>query len=470
MSRRPVKSILVAGSGIVGLSAALAFERNLPGTKVRLLETPCNPAALADRVPATTPLVHRFHAAIGVDELNMVRSGVALHRLGTRFENWSGSGQAWFSGFERRGYPADGIPFHQVWLREQHRTFEDWSIASALASARRFVHPSEDPSSPLSAFLYGLNLDPDRYREFLNLRARGIERRSGTIAAIEVVDGGMIGAIRLGSGEDLHADLYVDCTGQNALLISRVDRSWERWDAWLPCDRLEFQDALPEELAPSDRVVADQQGWTWTVPLPERTLRIRAGRSGDGIGCGRRANPWVGNVLAIGDAALRVDPLHGAALHLAHSAILRALQLMPGADMQRLELAEYNRQSGLESDRARDFLALHYVRSGHQAPFWRDPGLREMPEGLARSVEQFERRGRLPLFEEECFDQESWLAALIGLGIRPGAIDPLADGIDRVRALVGMDALADRIAAIPQRFPRYAQLHAELSAISGRAG
>lgn len=466
MTRRPIESIIVVGGGMLAVSAALAFARNLPGVTVRLLETPADPASLADHVPATTPLVHRFHAAIGVDELDLVRSGVALHRLGTRFDNWSASAGPWFHGFERRGYPADGVPFHQVWLREQHAAFDAWSVAAALARGGRFVHPSEDLSSPLSAFLYGLNLDPDRYRAFLLGMGKGMARIGGEIAAVERAGDGRVAGIKLHSGEVLSADLYVDCSG---LLADAVDSAWQEWSDWLPCNRFAFTDGPVSEAVPFDHVVADDKGWTWSIPLPGRCVEVRARRADDEPARGRRTSAWVGNVLAIGDAAMRIDPLHGAALHLAHSAVLRALQHIPGADMHALEIAEYNRLTALEADRARDFLALHYLRPGSDGPIWRDAPAPALPAGLARTLEQFERRGRLPLFEEECFDPDSWLAVLIGLGLRPQAVDPVALGIDGNRARAGMDALADRIAATPSRFPPYAQLLAQLAPISRRA-
>ena len=92
---RSIRSLCVVGAGIVGLSAALAFARALPGLRVTVMETPPDPAALADRNIACLPTIHRFHAAIGLDELGLVREGIAFHHLGTRFENWSASGAPW---------------------------------------------------------------------------------------------------------------------------------------------------------------------------------------------------------------------------------------------------------------------------------------------------------------------------------------------------------------------------------------
>ena len=112
--QRWIRSLCVLGGGITGFSAALAFARALPRVQVRLIATPADSAALADRPMASLPAIHRFHAAIGIDELELVRDGCALHHLGTRFNGWSASGESWFHVFGDHGLAADGVPFHQI--------------------------------------------------------------------------------------------------------------------------------------------------------------------------------------------------------------------------------------------------------------------------------------------------------------------------------------------------------------------
>lgn len=480
---RTIRSIAVAGAGIVGLSAAAAFTRAFPRIKVTLLETPPDPGALTDLYPATPPTIHRFHAAIGLDELELVGSGTALHRLGTKFERWSADGASWFHSFGEHGLKAGSIPFHQLWLRLHHEgraaRFQEYCAASALAAAGRFVHPAEDPRSPLSAFLYGLNLDPDHYRERLNAGVAGFERYAGVIVDMERRADGGIAALLLADGRRIEADLYVDCTGPQALVLGRIDQRFEAWDEWLPCNRAMVTYVPRDAPLPYDTVRGEEAGWSAEVPLPDRTLLAKLWSSAFlseqenevKLRSGRRPEAWVHNVLAIGDAAVALDPLHGAGLHLAHSAILRAIDLLPGREMRPVELHEYNRLTGLEQDRGRDFLALHYLRSGRSdGALWQVMSTRTPPTSLARTLEQFARRGRLPLFEEESFTRDSWLSALFGLGVYPQAVDPLAMSVDTERADAGMAAFARSIAALPNRFPPYAQMLTQISAQGAGTG
>ena len=135
------------------------------------------------------------------------------------------------------------------------------------------------------------------------------------------------------------------------------------------------------------------------------------------------------NCVAIGDAAVAVEPLEWTNLHLAHSQIDRLVSMMPGADFAPGELAEYNRQCNAEADRVRDFLCMHYVTARRTERFWMDASTVDPPPSLAHTLSLFAERGRLPYYEEETFARDGWLAVLLGQGFLPRRIDPLADSV-----------------------------------------
>lgn len=483
---RAIRSVCVAGAGLVGLSAALAFARALPRTKLTLVALPPDPAALADRLSSTLPTVGRFHAAIGLDELELVRAGIATHRLATRFERWSASGETWHHGFGVNGAPVGDAPFAKAWAKARAAgraaPFDRHNVAAVLAAAGRFVHPDANPQSPLSTYLYALRLDPPRYRARLEsaCTSQGIERIEGALAGTGRREDGGLGALTLADGRRIEADLFLDCAGPGAPLLSAAGGGeFEDWGEWLPCDRLLLGESGDGRCDPADVAEAHPEGWRWTAPMPERLLSgfafstavtgdARAAQLfGEGeavaIRPGRRPRPWTRNVLALGDAAVAVDPLAGTSLHLAQSAILRAIELLPGRDCHPLELAEYNRRTEWETLRVRDFIALHYLRAGRvDGPFWRAVANRAPPATLALTLEQWERRGRLPFFEEESFDNDGWAQALLGLGVMPRDVDPVADGIAPEAAAAAIERYAARLAALPERMPPYAEMLARM--------
>jgi tryptophan halogenase len=460
MSARAIRSVCVVGDGIVGLSAAAAFARALPQVAVTILPAAPDAAAVAEIQCATWPSIHRFHAAIGLDERELVRDGIATHLLGARFVNWPQERQDWIHGFGEHGLKAGDIPFHTLWHRASQAgaaaPYWRYGAAALLGAAGKFVHPSPDPASPLGGFLYALRLDPPRYRARLEQLTNTLPRRA-PFASVERGENGAIAAVGTADGGRVTADLYLDCSGAQALLRSPDDAEFEPWDAWLPGRSMAVRDVAGDAVDPLDRAETIATGWRWQSPLADRTRVIELSDDTGGVPVrfGYRT-PWVGNMLAIGDAATATDPLFGTALHLAQDAILLALDLLPGRDFGQAEVAEYNRRSRAVSTRMRDLHALHHLRPGTMtAP---------LPEGLARTLEQFKRRGRLPPFEGEPFEADAWLASLIGLGLMPDAIDALTASIDPARAAHAMDALATRLAQATERVPPYPQLLTRLRA------
>ncbi|MFL9841840.1 tryptophan 7-halogenase [Sphingomonas sp. ST-64] len=458
MTARAIRSICVVGDGVVGLSAAAAFARALPAVAVTIVPAEPDPAAVAEIQCATWPSIHRFHAAIGLDEQELVRAGVATHLLGTRFVDWPDGGDDWVHGFGEHGLKAGTIPFHSLWHRASRAAeaapFWHYSAAAVLGAAGKFTHPSRDPASPLGGFLYALRIDPLRYRARLAALTAPLLRHA-PFASAEHGDGGAIAAVTTADGERVTADLYLDCSGPQALLRHREDRAFDSWGDWLPGRTMVASDVAGGAIDPLDHAERVAGGWRWHSALADRTRVIALGEDEGGVavrfGC---RTPWTANVLAIGDAATAIDPLFGTALHLAQDAILLALELLPGRDFGRVEIAEYNRRCDATRVRMRDFHALHHLRSAR----------RPLPDGLARTLEQFERRGRLPPSEAEPFETDAWIAALLGLGVTPHAADPVSGSIDLARVTHAMAALATRLTEAAERVPPYPQLLARLRA------
>jgi tryptophan halogenase len=450
MIDRAIRSIVIAGGGIVGLSAALAFQRSLPRTSITVVETAVDPAALADRMPTAWPTISRFHALIGLDELDLVRSGIAVHHVGTLFEAWGANEGSWVHAFAPHGRPIGPVPFDQIWLQAHElgraKAFDAYSMGAALARAGKFVHPSSEPDSLASRFIYGLRFDPDFYRARLAdvAASRGVQLVAGKVLGLDRREDGGINGLRLSDDRLLEADLFVDCTGPAASLIGEVDDSFDEWPSHL-ATKVKIGSRPSESPSPTARIRATDDGWTGEWPLRDRVITCTAGPNGCvSVRPGRRLRPWSRNVLALGEAATAVDPIAGFNLDLAHRAILLALELLPGRDFSPLETAEFNRRAALITQQAGDFTALLHARTSPQ-----------VSDSVARLLDQYQYRGRLPFREEETLNRDHWTSAFLGLGLVPANIDPAARNIPLDRAVEAMEKLADEAAAFAERAPAY---------------
>jgi len=308
----------------------------------------------------------------------------------------------------------------------------------------------------------------------------GATERPGGLKNITLrSEDGFIESLALDDGTALSADLFVDCTGPRALLRRELDDTFEDWGTWLPCDRLIFADSAPTaDPSPLDRAIAHGAGWRWIAQSlsrtshgfayasdeisddkAARTLRGHAGIDPQppiALRQGRRPQPWLRNCVALGDAATMVEPLEWTNLHLAHSAIDRLVAMMPDRDCAAVELWDYNRQCAAETERVRDFLALHYAASHRDEGLWRRMRDTTPPASLAHTMRLFAERGRLPFYEDETFARDSWLAVLLGQGLIPRRIDPLIDAVPPAQSEQGMAAMREGIARLVPSLPTHA--------------
>ncbi len=480
----PIRSIAIAGGGITAWSAAAAIRKRVPAASVTVLPLPVPADALADRIGNTLPSIVEFHRDIGLEEADVVGGTGAGFRLGTLFEGWSGDAPGYVHAYGDYGRAFGVSSFFHHWVRAAQAgrvpPYDSFSPAAELARAGRFVHPQGGADSPLATYEYGLHVDPPRYRELMRAFARhlGAQERPGTLADVRIGADGFVEALLLDDGGELAADLFVDCTGPAALLRSRLGGAFEDWGRWLPCDRILFAEGPPPpDPSPLDRAVAHAAGWRWEAASPartshglvyaaaqltdaraERVLRagaaIEPGEAPVAIRAGRLAEPWLRNCVAIGDAAVAMEPLEWANLHLVHSGIDRLISKLPDRDCSVVELWDYNREAGAEADRVRDFALLHYaISSRPKDAFWRDTAAVEPPASLAHTLAMFRERGRLPVYEEETFSRSSWAAVLLGQGAIPRRADPLIDVFPPEQSARAMAQLRDGLAALVPTLP-----------------
>jgi tryptophan 7-halogenase len=452
--------IIVVGGGIVAASAALALARALPLATIRLLRPPLDPAALADRLPATQPIVHRFHAAVGIDGAALVRRAGTSHLLATHYRDWGRGGRScWIA----HGAHGDGPDFARIWHRSGAAAFADASAAARMAAANRLAaeHPDIDPA---------LRLEVEPYLAVLLALAQqaGVEVHACGQVTAERGPEGLAALIY--DGERMAADLFIDASGPAALLLATLDPAFEDWSARLPGSHLLFGEAAPAVPNVADAAIACPLGWRFRSNGRGATRYLLA-HNGDeaaaaaallgvepaeavAIRPGRRPAPWIGNTIAIGDAAAALGPLGGVNLALAQSAILRLVELLPGRVPEPLLAREYNRRRRDETDAAADFQALFLIQAGASGPFWARASEAERSPSLAHLLDHFAARGRIPYREENPLAPELWRAALHGLGViqrgtdaRALALDP-ALAAERVRQ-AGAHATAAAAAAPP---------------------
>ena len=474
----PIRTVVVVGGGIIAWSAAAALKRHIPSLDVTVVSCPVPDDAIADRIICTLPSITGFHEDLGLTEADTVVGAGSGLRVGTVFDGWAAGLAPYVHAYGSYGSAVEGIPFHQMWLRaravEAAPPFDQFSLAAELARLRRIG--SAAPST--ASVGYGLHLRLERYAALMRDFAihLGVKEHSCSGFGAKLRgDDGFVDSLTLDGGISIGGDLFVDCTGPAASIRSALDDAFENWSSWLPCDRVvSDEDQAADAAAILDRVFATECGWRWEAGSSRGTVyssahaKEKAAKDGTEIrmrqGC--RPEPWLRNCVAIGDAAVTIEPLEWANLHLAHSQIDRMIAMMPGHDCAPVELREYNRQCVDEARRVRDFACMHYVTARRDEPFWDDVASMEPPASLSHTLALFAERGRLPYYEEETFSRDSWVAVLLGHGFEPRGTDPLADLLSLDEVNRELKRHRDFIRDFAQAQPMYRDY---MSSLSGRA-
>jgi tryptophan halogenase len=447
-----VRRVAVLGADSTAWIAAASLARAFQHRQLEVWVVEHGAASLPGRW--TLPSQRGIHALLGVAEPDLVHRTGATYKLASEHLGWQGDGSGFVHAHGEIGSPIGGIHFYKYLLRELIAGRADspasYSLAAAAAVSGKFARPMGKDTALTASFTYGFHLDEAAYARYLRAHAAtlGVKCATTPFAAVTRDADGSALALRLLDGTALAADLFIDCTADAPLMnadpAARVD-----WSASLPCDRLLVARAPAlTNPPPMLRTTAASAGWRWRMPLARETL-VGYVYASAFIGedaaraelaaaeplastalpvahfhSGRRSAFWDRNCVAIGPAAMRLEPLVGADLHSAQLGVSTLIELFPLDARSDVERAEYNRLMVEQLDALRDFTLAHYI-AGPARPgaFWQATRIAPVPERLARKLELFRANGRLELLDFESFEETDWAWLLLGTGCKPDALE-----------------------------------------------
>lgn len=130
-------------------------------------------------------------------------------------------------------------------------------------------------------------------------------------------------------------------------------------------------------------------------------------------GYGRTEQPWRGNLLVLGNAAARFDPIGVSQLQMLRADIHRLLELLPAQADAAPERQEFNRRASAYQASALDFATAIFELNGQRT---KDT---DLSDHLAYRLELFRASGRLAQYDEEAVDETAWHHLLDGCAIHP---------------------------------------------------
>ena len=397
---QPIKKILVVGAGSAGLLSALTIDR-LPGNiEVQIVRSSKVPViGVGESTTAALPLY--LHGPLAIDRAEFYREVQPSWKLGIRFE-WGAKNVPHFY------YPFDSRLDHK---RENLPLPDAYFCTNDLNDFTPYACLMERGTAPLYQHQgrlvidegFGYHLDNKKFIAYLESLAirRGIGIVEGEIADVQLDEHGNVSALKLKDGQDLTADLYVDCSGFRSLLLGKaLDDKYTSYNDVLFCDTAivgSFQ--RDGAVRPYTTAETMEHGWCWRIELLDRVTRgyvyssqfcdeetaaVELRQKNPELAdtelrtlkfpSGRYENFWTKNVVAIGNASGFVEPLEATALHLASEQLRLFCQGVMDCELRNLPAMQnlQNRRFRSMWDVVRDFLALHFKFNEHcDSDFWR---------------------------------------------------------------------------------------------------
>ena len=229
-----VQHIVIVGGGTAGWLSGCLLAAKLPGHSITLVEAPDIPTIGVGE--GTWPTMRETLATIGIAESEFLRECDAAFKQGSRFDGWvdGAPGDSYLHPFTPpppldmaallAGWQAAGpdLPFAAA-MTAQHA-----ACAQDLAPRQRAM---PDYAGALN---YGYHLDAGKFAALLSRHATtrlGVRHIAAAVTGVVANETGDIAALTLRDHEPLAGDLFVDCSGQAAILIGGhcqvgwVDRS-----------------------------------------------------------------------------------------------------------------------------------------------------------------------------------------------------------------------------------------------------
>ncbi|CAL4869774.1 Flavin-dependent tryptophan halogenase RebH (plasmid) [Asticcacaulis sp. MM231] len=492
MKPEPIQHVIIAGGGTAGWMTAAALSKAFAGSPMKITLVESDEIGTIGVGEATIPAIHFFNTMLGIDQAEFMRTCQATFKLGIEFVDWGDIGRRYIHPFTTYGRDLNNVFFHELWLKYagmkaaagEVSTLDDYNLCCVAARNNRFTHPVGGERVPVGAIKYAFHFDASLYARFLRTYSekRDVTRLEGKIRDVRSeAETGFLQALVLEDGQTIEGDLFIDCTGQRALLIEQSLKSgFVAWRHWLPCDRavaVPCANAAPA--APYTRSTADTAGWRWRIPLQHRVgngyvfssafiddeaaeRRLLESLDGEPLAAprripfvtGRRKAFWIKNCVAIGLASGFLEPLESTSIHLIQTGVLKLLALFPDKGFEAADIAAYNRHTEAEYERLRDFLILHYkVTQRDDTLFWRYCQAMEVPDSVNEAIELFAARGRMLVTADHLFTGASWMSVMTGQGLTPRGYNSLVDTIPNAELEAHMRSVRDYIAQTTQAMP-----------------
>ena len=467
------------------------------GVSVSLIESSSIPIVGVGE--GSTPQLKAFFDEIGVAESEWMPACHATYKVGIEFRGWSER-----PGFERYFHPfSTALDLHTAsdffrncWLRRRGVDVpahpDLFFVPTRLAEQGRA--PLPDAAFPFDTS-YGYHFDATLVGAFLRSAAveRGVTHIDAKIVDVSVAEDGNVAALRADDGREFDAELFVDASGFQALIIEgALGEAHRPFAANLFNDRAVVAPTPLPDSGPGvcTRSTALEAGWVWHIPLTnragngyvyssryldkddaEKEFRSHLGLSDEAevrhlqMKVGRVERSWVCNCLAIGLAQGFIEPLEATALHIVLATVDGFMKRMDRGGNEDEARDDFNDDIARRYEGIRDYIVCHYRAAPREgSDYWRAATKHDELSGSLKQIftawftgeDMIEEIARQDI--SRYYSPISWHCLFGGYGNFPPKLQPAPRGLETADLL----RIEHFVAACASHYPPHTAALAQL--------
>ncbi len=474
-----IKSIVIVGGGTTGWIAAAYLAKALQkSVTITLIES--------DKIPtlgvgeATVPSIRtELFDFLEIPESEWMPKCNGTFKIGIKYVNWAYSPSVTknntFYHVFGEAKECDSVPLTHYWIKKRLNGYER-AMSDCCYHSTALCDYNKSPKfldgSP--GVNYAYHFDAALVAQFLAKWAvkQGVVRVIDQVTDVLLDDTGAISCLKTQNGNTYKADLYLDCSGFQGLLINKaLKEPFISYSDSLLCDSavaLQIQtDKNDDNLKPYTTATAFSSGWTWEIPLygrlgtgyvysqnflspekAEQELRAYHGEIAKNIPTkhikirlGRNERSWVKNCVSLGTACGFIEPLESTGIYFIYAALKQLVRYFPDKSINPALINKFNERIAFMIDDVRDFIVLHYCTTFREdTPFWKANKFElKIPDSLQNLLELYKAGVpiNIPYTDEYGYNQvfdagfdkfwtnSNYMAILTGMNYLPNSAYPI---------------------------------------------
>ena len=475
MSVGKTSHVVIVGGGSAGWMTASYLAKQNRDLQITVIESTDIPVIGVGE--ATIAILARFLSRIGLKDRDWMPQCNAAYKYAIRFDDWHQIGDQYWHPFENIPYYNSKINLASYWwylkarenqLGDRTSLYSDCFLGVDLLKENKIIRQpgandffdAFEIGSEAHAYShrvpYAYHFDAGLFGQYLKThiaKPSGVEHFIDEIKQVILDEQGFITCLDTKKGNQIEADLFIDCSGFQSLLLDKTFKEpFQSYSDTLFCDRaiamqIPYVDRAME-LHPYTTATAITSGWIWNTPLTsrigtgyvycssfeseseaEKNYRnyLGADRVADlsarhiKIRVGKHKRTWVKNCVAIGLSSGFVEPLESTGIHFIHTAVEKLSVALSGGFYTSGDMSAYNWFIDAVMEEVRQFLGIHYgLTAREDTPFWKEVKYKTnldigyLPELLSRSKYRFPNNQNGLTFQNN-----SWVAVLTGMNYLP---------------------------------------------------